>query len=382
LIPGRRSARWFVLFVAIVLPALAWCEQDRGPDRAARLRAVQRRITRLESELGQLKTREKGVLSQLNRIDAEIILRESQLRETGLRLETISEMIAVQEARADELEAVQVKREGYLSFRLREMYKQGPGKEFQRVLLTDDAEKFLAGLRYASYLSERDARIMQAYRIDAGKLQEELAVLAAEKKRQSSVLAEASSARAGLQAGRSSRGKMLTRLRADSSMRKTALRELQDAADDLSTLVSDLAVETELVDMAKFHGLLDLPVDGAITAGFGEIVHPRFKTRVPHPGLDIEAAQGEKIRSVFDGTVLFAAWLRGYGLTVILTHGSGLVSIYSHASVLLAEKGEVVLQGQTIAQVGETGSLKGPYLYFELRSDGKAVDPVPWFRKD
>jgi septal ring factor EnvC (AmiA/AmiB activator) len=98
--------------------------------------------------------------------------------------------------------------------------------------------------------------------------------------------------------------------------------------------------------------------------------------------LDIEAEQGEPITGIFDGTVVYASWLRGYGLTVILDHGEGLVSIYSHASVLLVEKDEQVLRGQVIGQVGDTGSLKGPFLYLEIRENGRAVDPAPWFRSE
>jgi len=110
------------------------------------------------------------------------------------------------------------------------------------------------------------------------------------------------------------------------------------------------------------------------------VVHPRFKTEVPHPGIDIDAESGADIQSVFDGQVVFASWMRGYGLTAILDHGAGLLSIYAHASALLVEPGEQVLRGQRLGKVGETGSLRGPFLYFELRENGAAVDPTNWLR--
>jgi septal ring factor EnvC (AmiA/AmiB activator) len=101
---------------------------------------------------------------------------------------------------------------------------------------------------------------------------------------------------------------------------------------------------------------------------------------VPHPGLDIEAREGEPFRSVFEGEVVYASWLRGYGLTAIVDHGSGVMSIYAHASVLVVEEGSRVVTGERLGLVGETGSLAGPFLYFELRRDGKPIDPVPWLR--
>jgi septal ring factor EnvC (AmiA/AmiB activator) len=110
------------------------------------------------------------------------------------------------------------------------------------------------------------------------------------------------------------------------------------------------------------------------------MVHPRFRTEVPHPGLDIEADAGVDFRAAFDGTVRFASWLRGYGLTVIVDHGQEVLSIYAHASVLLVEKGQHVKRGQVLGKVGDTGSLRGPYLYFEIRERGRPVDPATWLR--
>ena len=374
-------ARWLIL--ALVLPGLMLpaTGQERAPDRETRLRAMERHIDRLQGELDRLQSRERGVLGQLSRIDAEISLREAQLEGTAIRLAELDGQIGAREAVAAGIESAQTDRETYLSFRLREMYKQGPGNSFRRSLLTGEVEEFLEGLRYASFLSERDARVIREYRIDAERLRQEQAALVAERERQRMIRTEAQRARNRLVSGRKERSGFLTRLRNDSNVRKSALGELEEAAGELTDLVSGLANDPSTgVDMHTFRGLLDLPVDGKITERFGQIVHPRFKTKVPHPGLDIEADQGRKITGIFDGTVVYAAWLRGYGLTAILDHGSGLVSIYSHASVLLVEKGEKVLRDQVIGQVGETGSLKGPFLYFELRENGRAIDPAPWFR--
>ena len=371
------------LILALILPAvlIPAAGQDHAPDRETRLRAMERHIDRLQGELDRLQATERGVLGQLSRIDAEIGLREAQLQQTGIRLAELDEQIGSREEVTAGLEKVQADREAYLSFRLREMYKQGPGNNFRRSLISGDAEQFLDGLRYASFLSERDARVIREYRADADRLRGEQAALISERERQTAIRNEAGQARNRLVSGRQERKGFLTRLRKDSTVRKSALGELEEAAGELTDLVEDLATgDIARVDMHAFRGLLDLPVDGKVSERFGPIVHPRFKTKVPHPGLDIEADQGRRITSIFDGTVVYAAWLRGYGLTAILDHGSGLVSIYSHASVLLVEKGETVLRGQVIGQVGETGSLKGPFLYFELRENGQAVDPAPWFR--
>jgi septal ring factor EnvC (AmiA/AmiB activator) len=135
------------------------------------------------------------------------------------------------------------------------------------------------------------------------------------------------------------------------------------------------------LDVHTFRGLLDWPAEGPVSARFGTVVHPRFKTEVPHPGLDIDAPEGRAFRSVFDGRIAYAAPLTGYGLTVVVEHGNGVVSIYAHASVLVVAAGESVTRGQELGRVGDSGSLRGPYLYFELRDGGRPADPMTWLRR-
>ncbi|HSE94425.1 MAG TPA: M23 family metallopeptidase, partial [Methylomirabilota bacterium] len=115
--------------------------------------------------------------------------------------------------------------------------------------------------------------------------------------------------------------------------------------------------------------------------GFGPQVHPRFGTEILRRGVDIEAAEGAPIRAVFAGTVLYRGWLRGYGNLVILDHGEGYYTLYAHASEVLVADGDTVRAGQSIARVGETGSVDGPRLYFEVRYQGRAEDPQAWLRR-
>ena len=126
--------------------------------------------------------------------------------------------------------------------------------------------------------------------------------------------------------------------------------------------------------------MLDWPAEGRVRSGFGTVVHPRFKTKIPHPGWDIQAPAGDPIRAVFDGEIVYSGWMRGYGLMAVIDHGNGLHSVYAHASVLWVEPGERIARGARLGIVGETGSFSGPSLYFELRVNGQAVDPRLWLR--
>lgn len=372
------------VFTALIILAALLCGPplQAAEGREAKLRSIRREISRLEAELAALSSRERGVLGELERLGTELRLREAEQREVAIRLERTTEAIESRNERLAGLEEAQEQRHLYLTFRLREIYKEGPEQVLKRLVGGAEVEEYWAGLRYAAYLSERDARIIRDYTSTAVSLDEERSALLVEQDQLRSLGDELAGARRRITAARRQRTRLLNEIREDRAKREGAVAELRLAAGALSDLVESLpaGAERPTMDVRKFKGLLDWPADGEVTAGFGTVVHPRFKTRVPHPGLDIEGEAGENIRSVFDGRVVFASWMRGYGLTVIVDHGGGLLSVYAHASALLVEPGEAVARGEMLGKIGETGSLRGPFLYFELRVEGEPDDPRKWLR--
>jgi septal ring factor EnvC (AmiA/AmiB activator) len=351
-------------------------------DDAARLRGMRVEIGRLRDELAELSGRERSILGELERLGAELRLRRAEHREVSLRLETVHRALEHSTEQLARLEQAQQERRGYLAFRLREMYKAGPERELRKLVGGETVESYWSGLRYAAYLNERDARVLRAYRADAVAVTEERERLLAAQSELDRVSQELVQAQSRLQRSSHQRTRRLEEVREDKTKRETAIVELEQAADQLAELVRSLepGEAAPTLDIRKFEGLLDWPAAGRVTAGFGRVVHPRFKTSVPHPGLDIEGDAGDWFGSVFDGQVVFAGWMRGYGLTAIVDHGGGLLSIYAHASVLLVEPGESVIRGQRLGAIGDTGSLRGAYLYFELRIDGRPTDPARWLR--
>jgi len=110
-------------------------------------------------------------------------------------------------------------------------------------------------------------------------------------------------------------------------------------------------------------------------------VHPTFKTKMMHTGIDISAARGTPVRAAGPGEVLYAGWLRGYGQVIIIDHGSNLSSVYAHLSSMSVREGSAVKKGQTIGAVGSTGTATGAHLHFEVRANGDARDPMKYLRK-
>ncbi|NIM01536.1 MAG: peptidoglycan DD-metalloendopeptidase family protein [Acidobacteria bacterium] len=351
-------------------------------DRETRLRALRDEIARLDRELQQLETEEGGVLGELDRISAELSLGRTRLREVALRADALGERIGEHEKTLAELGVAQSERRAYLAFRLRELYKGGSRQTLRRWLGDRDRRTYWRGLRYASFLSARDESVLAGYRQAADRVSAEKAGLESQREALEATRRETAATNRRLDAGRRRQQELLGEIRRDAARRETAIAELREASRGLAGLIEGLdpATTDAALDMTKFQGLLDWPAAGEVRSRFGTVIHPRFKTQVPHPGIDILARAGDPIRSVFEGEVVFAGWLRGYGLTTIVDHGGGLHSVYAHAAVTWADAGERVGRGQRLGIVGETGSFSGPSLYFELRLNGKAVDPEDWLR--
>jgi septal ring factor EnvC (AmiA/AmiB activator) len=128
-------------------------------------------------------------------------------------------------------------------------------------------------------------------------------------------------------------------------------------------------------------GKLDWPVKGELISAFGKTRHKEFDTEVFRNGIDIRASLGQEIKAVEKGTVVFADRFSGYGRMIVIDHGERYYTIYAHLSEMFKKDGDPVKRGEILGLVGDSDSLAGAGLYFEMRKDGRSVDPVPWFRK-
>lgn len=355
----------------------------RPPAPEGRLEAVRAEIARLKRESEALAGRERGLLGDLARMDAAIALRAAELEASTLQLASTETALGAHERELSRLTAAQAERAPRVAARLRALYARGPATRLGTLLLTVPVDGRREGIGYASYLARRDASQVAAWRETTGRLRDEAAALSRTRGRLETARASADASRAALESARNDREVAVAHIRDDRAQHDAAIRELEAAAEDLSrVLAAPHAGEPVAgLDVRAFRGLLDWPADGPVSAGFGVTVHPRFKTAVPHPGVDIDAPAGAPFRSVFDGRVVYAETLHGYGLTVVVDHGNGIASVYAHASLVLVGAGDEVVRGQELGRVGESGSLRGPYLYLELRDAGKPVDPASWLRR-
>jgi septal ring factor EnvC (AmiA/AmiB activator) len=176
---------------------------------------------------------------------------------------------------------------------------------------------------------------------------------------------------------------LIVQIDEDKKTAERLARDLDAASREVAGKVATLKEWQERkYTFAQTQGKLLPPVSGRVEVAFGEVKHPKFGTILMHRGLDYRAAGsqiGAPVRAVFWGRVALVGWLTGYGDTVILDHGRGWHTVYAHLDNIRVQVGEVVPARQRIADIGQSGSLKGRYLYFEIRHNGQPLDPGDWF---
>jgi murein DD-endopeptidase MepM/ murein hydrolase activator NlpD len=150
--------------------------------------------------------------------------------------------------------------------------------------------------------------------------------------------------------------------------------ELMAISERITDMIKRLEANGQPI--GKGTGAMNWPIRGSITSPYGWRIHPIFGSQKFHAGLDISADYGDPVKAADEGVVVSAGWLGGYGYTVMLDHGGGIVTLYAHNSELTVSVGETVLKGQTVALAGSTGYATGPHCHFEVRVHGETVNPL------
>ena len=183
---------------------------------------------------------------------------------------------------------------------------------------------------------------------------------------------------------------LLKEIKDEKELHIATVKELEQASRELQSLMDGLEKQRKTkkapsppvkgTGFANLKGNLPLPVSGKIISRYGKKNDPKLNTVFFQKGIEIAADQGDSIQAIYAGKVLYADWFKGYGNIIIVDHGDSYYSLSAHLSKILKRVGDPVAAGEVIGISGNTGSLKEPCLYFELRHQGKTIDPLPWLR--
>ena len=381
------------LLLALALAgAAAWSQQapdseaatpspspSPAPAASDRLRQIQERRKVLEQELGRLRTREKSLLGEVERLEVEELLRTAQLKETEILLERTNAELAATVKRVRELARSVEEARPILAARARALYKLGELSYLRLLLSVDHPSDIFRGYRFVTTLARRDNERLAAFRRDLAALAVTRSELEARTQQALALRGELTRTRQSLAADRKRKSELLTQIVEKKELHAAYLKELDEAEAKLSRFLEGLGEGEVSVPVAAFRGSLPWPLGGRVRIPFGLRKHPRFDTYTTHNGIEIEAPLEQAVAAVHEGTVVFADRFQGYGLMVVLDHGGKHHSLYAHLSDIAVRVGQRLAAGETVGTVGE--GLEGTGLYFEMRFQGRPEDPMEWLKR-
>jgi murein hydrolase activator len=364
---------------------------DTSPalDHARNERAsVDKALASHREALSDIKGHESDLLDRLDALNRNIQTTRKNIAGMRRKIKTIEQRIAAAETERRDVEKRIKEQERHVASRLVALYKLNWLGNLNVMASADSingmVQRKAAIERILSIDNRQREQLLQAYerwsflQIDLeNNRKEELALEARYEERIRALDRE-----------RAVRAALLKDVHNQKRLETAAIASLQTAASKLDNIISSLmnspARKPEPPppgSLGTLKGLLDAPVKGKIANFFGPFKNTRYDVMNFRSGIDITSERGEPVQAVFTGKVLFADWFKGYGNMLIIDHGHSYCTLYAHMEELFKKKGDTVESGEVIATVGDSGTLSGPGLYFEVRHHGKPEDPQQWLKK-
>jgi septal ring factor EnvC (AmiA/AmiB activator) len=356
-------------------------------EAAEQLEALRRAIEEHRERVGRFEREERSLLETLEEMDRAVEALERDARRARSEAEGARRRLGQLALESEDLERRHGATRQALASRAVALYKAGEAGPLRLLFAAESLPGLLRRTEVLRLLVARDLELVERFRSEA----QRIAAARAEAER-TSELRDGAAARfvqrsSDLERERAARQLLMQGVRRSRTRVRAALYELEAAAQTLEETLLHLG-ETPLrrgparpeVPFASLRGHLEPPVEGSVAGGFGRVVDQEFSTRTFRKGVEFLAEEGTPVQAVAGGEVRFAGWFRGYGKLVILDHGDDYFTVSAHLREVRVDVGDPVRVGQVVGTVGDTGSLSGPRLYFEIRRGGEPQDPDEWLR--
>ncbi|MFA0812890.1 murein hydrolase activator EnvC family protein [Microbulbifer epialgicus] len=370
-----------VLFLIALISMPAWSQAEA--DQQARLAEIKQRIESLQQELNQVRGQRDQLLKDLEENEKDIsglhrridqIKRDMRSRSDKLR-ELQQEQKQLQEARRSMQRRVEQE--------IAATYRLGRQEQIKLLLNQQDPQNIARQLRYHDYFLQERSRVIDDYLETLTSLKTVSASVEHERAALATKREQLQERQDKLRSAQQNRRRTLDRLAAKLADGSGELKQLQGdrtrlqkLIDEVGRAIASLVNPGEQKPFARQRGKMQWPVKGRRANTYGQ----RRANGITWKGVTIRAAEGEPVRAIHRGRVVFSDYLRGHGMLVILDHGDGYMSLYAHNQSLTRNIGEWVESGDTIARVGNTGGLTQSGVYFEIRHRGTAQNPAAWCR--
>jgi septal ring factor EnvC (AmiA/AmiB activator) len=395
----RRLLVGALTLLALVAPMLAQAQKKEDPVQAEqrKLRQTEQQLRDEKRKAAEARARETSVLAELEQVEQRLVEKHKEITRLDTRITRTQGEVTNLRSEIQMLQKQRAGQEQALGRRLRAMYKMhAQGGALPLLLSGDDSVARAVAVRHLASLAALDARVIQEYRGTSDRLDDRRRREETRQRELADLKSDAQREQANADRDAAKRRVLLAKVRDERAYHERMVGELTEAARRLEAFITDLQAKQRRlarvpppkggatppgVGFGNLRGRLPWPTEGRIIAAYGAQVHPRFGTRTFRNGVDIEANEGRDVAAVYGGQVIYTGWFKGYGNLIILDHDNEYYTLYAHMNEIGVKEGDDVRQGQRIGTVGDTGSLEGPRLYFEVRFQGKPQDPEQWLRQ-
>jgi septal ring factor EnvC (AmiA/AmiB activator) len=345
------------------------------------LKAVQQQIKHKQQQIARQLVKAKILQTELKQSELRISQAARALNSTQSDLAVNNDE---QDRLKEEQQSLQNKlkqQQHVLAKQIRSAFMTGNYDYAKMLLNQQDAAKFERTITYYQYLNKARRELIDEFIQWGQKLRLVDQQLLRKQQQLEALRVTQQSQQAELNQRQTSRQLTLVKIQSAIESDASKVEELQVNEQNLRKALAEVErlaalKPTSFEGLGELKGQLFKPARGRIHRLFGD----RRQGQVRWKGILIDANAGDKVVAVYDGKVLYADWLRGFGLVTVLDHGKGYMSLYGHNQALLRQAGDIVLAGESIALVGQSGGQESPNLYFEIRHKGIPVNPSQWFK--
>jgi septal ring factor EnvC (AmiA/AmiB activator) len=369
----------FTLAVIFLLPGHASAATKESTDK--KLNDVQQAIKKQKNAINQVSKKRKTLEKKLKDDDLAIAKVAKAINQTDKDLTATKKDIKALAKTKAELTAKKRHQENLLSQQLRTAYTTGHHDYLKLILNQEQAASVQRTLTYYQYLNDARIAEIEQFQLTLSELLEVTTAHQTKIESLEALKAQQNEQRLALQKNKGERATTLASLSKELLSNQQQLVKLETEENNLVSALKQLESlvqrQINLNGLSKLKRKLRWPVKGRLTRSFGNQKQGYLKWK----GVLIAAPNGRQVETIHNGTVLFADWLKGYGLVTVIDHGNGYMSLYGRNQTLLKNVGDQVETGEPIALVGQSGGQSQPGLYFEIRYRGKAVNPKLWCKK-
>jgi murein hydrolase activator len=348
------------------------------------IRRLQQGIRLQQEELEHNLSREKDLLAQLEDLDMRLAEQREKLDVLKGRMTAQQDLITVKEKELDRVKQDKNAVQLHLQKRLNAYYKMGRIGLINVAFSAQTLPELLSFHDSFQSLIRYDQNLIETYRQSISQLERVKEALTLEKSLLQEFITQEEEEKNQIDATIQEKQNLLTLIRTKTKLHQQAIKEMEEASTDLTSSLVVMQKKEQILDQRFLlnRGKLTPPVDGTIVTLFHQETTNRLGITSKSNGIAFKAPDGTQVRAIFDGTVLYSGYVRGYGNTVVVDHGYQYYSIVSRVEKLLKRAGDKVGTGDIIAVMGDTATLIDEGLYLEIRHGQESLDPLKWLAKD